>query len=358
MRKHYTVNSRKRAQLLLVSSLFYNCLCPALHPQRGGAILCVALKRATQGVSFQLTNTSTQPGLPMSLSIAFLLLVQGINTLLNWFVVMLVQRSYLTSSFMGAFCISLTLMDTLFTITTLALYGLQDFRLFGVRFTTHHICLLVQVAGLVYNTLQWPVLFAATLDYYSSFPVGSKQTLKSLKLNYAACAGALWVFVLLYAFTRPAFHPALEESPHLLLDHCQTQRDRMSCLISVALLVTVGGVMLYARLVAGKDKPMEETKRHPVQKPQKCDPSRIHILAQYFSTFMRTWAAFLILVVVILTFRIDVPSHLTMNVPWLAFLNSFMISVSLCIHYQKLKTNNMSTFTDGFCLWNLAVMNG
>lgn len=293
----------------------------------------------------------------MDLSITFLLLVQGINTLLNWSIVLLVQRSYLTSSFMGAFCMSLTLVDSLLTAFVLALYGLQDFSLFGMRLTRHHICLLVQVAGLVYSTLQWPVLLAAGLDHYGSFPLGPKQALRALRLGYAACAGALWIFALLRAFTGHAFHPALEDSPHLLLLRCRTLTESASSQICVALLVTVGGVIGYARLASGKDGPMEETERESVQKSQRCNPSRTHILAQCLGTFIRTWAAFPLLLVGILALRIDLPSHLTMNVPWLAFLNSFLISVSLCTHYETLKTNKISILTDGFCQWNV-VLNG
>ncbi|XP_076149783.1 putative G-protein coupled receptor 160 [Alosa pseudoharengus] len=296
----------------------------------------------------------------MDLSIPFLLLVQGINTLLNWSLVLLVHQSHLglTSSFMGTFCASLTLVDTLFTVVELTIYRLQDFSLFGVRFTTQHICLLVQIAGFVYSTLQWPVLFAAGLDHYGSFPVGSKQTCRNLKLNYAACAVVLWAVALLYVFLGSGCHPVVEDSPHLLLDHCLTQRNWTSSHISFALLMTVACIRLYARMMVSKDKPKEEANRHPVQKSQNCDHSRLHILDQALITFTRTWAAFLILMVVILVWQIDVPSHLMMNVPWLSFLNSFLISVSLCTHYQKLNAYKILTFTDGICQWNFAFTDG
>ncbi|XP_062386531.1 probable G-protein coupled receptor 160 [Sardina pilchardus] len=296
----------------------------------------------------------------MDLSIPFLLLVQGINTLLNWSLVLLVHRSHLglTGSFMGTFCASLTLVDTLFTIVELSIYRLQDFSLFGVRFTTHHICLLVQIGGFIYSALQWPVLFAAGLDHYGSFPVGSKQTSQNLKLNYAACAVVLWAAALLYVFLVAGCHPVVEDSPHLLLDHCPTQSNGTSSQISIALLMTVGCIRLYARMMVGKDKAMEEANRRPVQKSQNCDHSRVHILEQALITFTKTWAAFLILMVVILIWQIDVPSHLMMNVPWLSFLNSFLISVSLCTHYQKLNANKILTFTDGFCQWNFAFTDG
>ncbi|XP_031416215.1 probable G-protein coupled receptor 160 [Clupea harengus] len=256
--------------------------------------------------------TPTAPGLAMDLPIPFLLLVQGINTLLNWSLV-LIQRAHLTSSFMGAFCVSLTVVDTLFTANMLAIYKLQDFSLFGMRFTSHHICLLVQISGLIYGVLQWPVLFAAGLDHYGSLSVGPKQTHQVWKLHYAACASILWASALLYVFLGPGFHLVLEDSPHLLLDHCQTQNDYASSQISIALLVTVGCVTLYARIMVDEDKLMEEVQRHSVQKSQKSEISRTSVLVQALITFTKTWAAFLLLVVAVLALQTPCVSTVLMK---------------------------------------------
>ncbi|KAL2097191.1 hypothetical protein ACEWY4_006398 [Coilia grayii] len=294
----------------------------------------------------------------MDLSISFLLLYQGINTLLNWSLV-LIQRAHLAGSFVGTFCVSLTLVDSFFTTVVLAIYGLQDFMLFGVRFTRHHICLLVQIVGFVYSVLHWPVVFASALDHYGSSPVGQERRGKAWRLRHTACVGMLWASALLYVFLGPSLHPALDDSPHVLLDRCQTQSSPENSQISVALLVTVGCIMLYAKVMSSTDSNSAEEEEQPSrERRRQREHSRMGLLEQAVITFTKTWAAFLILVIAVLALRKHVPSHLTMNVPWLCFLNSFLISVCLCTHYQQLKANKISRLTDGFCQWDLTFAEG
>lgn len=332
----------------------------------------------------------------MDLSIPFLLLYQGVMSLLNWSLV-LVQRAHLAGTFMGTFCVSLALVDSLFAATTIAIYGLQDFMLLGVRLTRHHVCLLAQVMGCVYSTLHWPVLFAAALDHLTSPPppplqlppsallpaplgptVGQERGTGNGKgkgragdwrLGHVACAGMLWASSVVYVFLGPgALQPALDDSPHLLLGSCKAHNGTAHSLIAIGLLVTVACVTLYGKLMQGghadsaysveeKDskrsaRPLRQRFRH------RGEHSRIGIVGHALTVFTKTWAAFLILVVAVLVFRTDVPSHLAMNVLWLCFLNSFLISVCLCAHYRHLKANKISKLTDGFCQWELTFAEG
>ncbi|KAJ8279273.1 hypothetical protein COCON_G00063390, partial [Conger conger] len=108
-------------------------------------------------------------GVSMDIPMPSLLLALGGKTLLNWAAVF-VQRRHMCRSFLGTFCMSLAVADTLLFLSVSAIFLLGDVRVLGLRVTRHHVCALVHMACLAYSLLHWPVLLLAGLDYWRTLP--------------------------------------------------------------------------------------------------------------------------------------------------------------------------------------------
>ncbi|XP_036410519.1 probable G-protein coupled receptor 160 [Megalops cyprinoides] len=278
----------------------------------------------------------------MDNSIPSLLLVLGIKSLLNWTVV-LGQRQHMVRSFLGSFCISLALVDSLLTLAVSAIYGLEDFRLLGLRFTRYHICLLVQIACFTYGLLHWPVFFLAGLDHYWTLWPGRHPLRWTRRLAYAWAACAVWAATLFYVFAASGFRPDTGEGSHLLLRRCLVFPSPQSTQVSSVLLLTVGCTLLYCSL--GPLLP---------DGPRAGGPLSWHVLCLTIEPFLSTWAPFVIFQMALLLVWADVPAYLDMNVPWLCFLNSFLVGALSWKRFGAFRLGRTSSLTDGFCDWHFS----
>uniref|UniRef100_A0AAY4A1R6 G-protein coupled receptors family 1 profile domain-containing protein n=1 Tax=Denticeps clupeoides TaxID=299321 RepID=A0AAY4A1R6_9TELE len=231
----------------------------------------------------------------METPITCLVLVQGLKTLMNWSTVIL-QRPHITRGFMGTFHISLNVVDTVLTLVLLVTHALQDVRLCGMRWTSHHVCLLLQISSFVYNALHWPVLVVSGLDHYWLAPLGSASVHWTRRLGYVLIAAALWTSAALHVFLSPGYRPHLQDTSHRLLSSCQAPGSPQVPQVSSS--VRRGG-------------------------------GRARLLCHALAAFVRTWGPFLALGLVLAISREEVPAYLAMNAPWLCFVNSFLVSVTL-----------------------------
>ncbi|XP_066565037.1 putative G-protein coupled receptor 160 [Amia ocellicauda] len=294
---------------------------------------------------------------PLANTISSLLLVLAGKGLLNWALVLL-KRGQVNKSFLGYFCISLTLIDTLLILIFSLIYFLEDFCLLGFRFTKYHICTLVQVACFTYEILHWPVFLLTGLDYYCTLSSRHRPLHWAWKLTYILSVAIVWILALLYVFLASNFYPEVWPSFHLLLFECFISTSFQSfCLslgllmvLSCALLYCIPEIVLYCFIDHGKSisgEPMwtlTQSKANPESKQQ--------VLFRVTVCFLSTWFPFVCLQLAILLLRAEIPAYLDMNVPWLCFLNSFLIGAVYWLQYQVFKVEKGILFPDGFCNWN------
>ncbi|XP_030630476.1 putative G-protein coupled receptor 160 [Chanos chanos] len=259
----------------------------------------------------------------METLIPTLLLVLGLKSLLNWILV-LIQRHHVVQSFSGFFSVSLAAIDTLLTFILAAICFLEDFFFLGLRFTKYHICLLIQIICFIYGVLHWPVLLLMGLDHYCTLCPNSVHIRWARKLTYAVGVSLLWILAVLYVFLLSGFCPALDDDSHQALQRCQVLSSPESYRVSFAVLLIVACFALYSQIPMDKWKSSLGHKRtflavHIVGQP------RTSVLKKTLFPFLSTWVSFITFVAFILVFKIEIPAYLSMNVPWLCFLNSFFI---------------------------------
>nr|XP_006637859.1 PREDICTED: probable G-protein coupled receptor 160 [Lepisosteus oculatus]XP_015216672.1 PREDICTED: probable G-protein coupled receptor 160 [Lepisosteus oculatus] len=290
--------------------------------------------------------------------ISSLLLVLGGKSLLNWAIVGL-QKQHMSRSFLGFFCVSLTVIDTLLFLLFSLIYCLEDFCFLGFRLTKYHICLLVQIACYTYGILHWPVFILAGLDYYWTLPRPG-QTHWAWKLAYGVAVFVVWILALLYVFCSSVFYPEVDDSFHLLLYECFISTSTQCFSLSLGLLCLLCCILVYClpefvisyktvKYMTWTGQPISnlpETMARGVRQSKK------HVLGKLTVCFLSTWTPFVCLQVVIVLLGAEIPAYLDMNVPWLCFLNSFLIGGVYWSQYQVFKDQKSLSFPDGFCSWN------
>lgn len=278
------------------------------------------------------------PGLclTMETSVPSLLLVLWLKNVLNW-VLVVVLRHHMSRTFSGIFCISLTLIDSLLSFVLTAIFYLEDFNISGWHITGSHICLLAQIACLIYRVTNWPVFLLVGLDNFWTLSSSSTNT---RKLTYAAGVALLWTATALYVFWTPGVVVLLEgdnENPQ-----CKMFSSTQSSQVLVALLTTTTCVILYSYAPVDKCR----TLRDPEQRCLLC-------LRRVMQTFMSTWAPFPVLLIVSPLLQVEMHALLQVNVFWLCFLNSFCVALTLCGRSFAPNYTKSDTFTDGFCSWSV-----
>lgn len=275
-----------------------------------------------------------------------LLLILVIKCSINWTVV-LCQWRHMGRSFLGTFCISLTLGDTLLALILSTIYGLQDFCLLGLRFTLHHICLLIQIACFTYGLLHWPIFLLAGLDHYWTLWFRAYHPHWSHRLAYALGVCVIWILALLYVFLGSGFYPDLEEHTRLLLRQCRVFSSPQSVQVSAFLLLALACTFLYCypelRTAASAGSASVSRTGRSLSR---------FVLCLIAKRFLKTWAPFVLLQTAVLLLRLEIPAHLDMNVPWLCFLNSFLVAAASWDRFQEFNLGKIPMSVDGFCDWH------
>ncbi|XP_036376426.1 probable G-protein coupled receptor 160 [Megalops cyprinoides] len=289
----------------------------------------------------------------METPIPTLLLVLGGKCLLNWAVV-LAQRGPMVRSFLGTFCVSLAATDLLLSLAVSAIFFLGDLSVLGLRLTRYHICLLAQVACFTYGQLHWPVFLLGGLDFAWTLSPRPVRLGWARRLAYPSGVCAVWASALLWVFSGSGFDPYIEGGPHLLLRQCRVFPSPQSTQVGVVLLLAVGVALLCCCLefLPCRNSGIAMGGGGGASVTRCCQNATRHCLYRTLADFLSTWYAFVILLVALLLLRVETPAFLDMNVPWLCFLNSFLIGAICWWRSPTFQWERDPVFPDGFCRWH------
>ncbi|XP_056453645.1 probable G-protein coupled receptor 160 [Gadus chalcogrammus] len=307
----------------------------------------------------------------MHISIPSILVSLGVKCLLNWVMVVSQKKGNVCRGFMGVFGVSLALVDTVLTLSLTALHFQADGVLLGVRLTRHHVCLLSQLAGQIYGVLQWPVVVLGFLDCYvtlSGQGTSTTTTPITARLHRAAPVPAstlLWCSALIYLFLLSDFYPPLGEEHPYQLHRCWVFLSSQVLHVGTVIVLAVACVLAYLhkehRRTVRNFKPRLPSPGEPLTERDRGALSRRDVVQQALTTLLDTWTWFLVgLAALLLLLPVGIPGYLSLNVPWLCFLNSVLTAVVLSASCPASRlTRGLAAFPlDSFCDWRLGCGTG
>ncbi|XP_005992813.1 probable G-protein coupled receptor 160 [Latimeria chalumnae] len=285
-----------------------------------------------------------------------LALVLSGKVLLN-LVALGVNRQYLTQSFMGFFCICLAVFDFTLLLSSSAISLFEGVVALGIWLTKYHICLVTQIMSLVYSILHWPVFITAGLDYYFHMPLVPATIAR--KLFYIFIAILLWTLSVLYVFNIADVSFEWMNDSSFPSYRCHVFSSSQCRLLSAVILLVMLFAMSYCW--SGLFSLLRSTKRvsylnetalffqnvegHTTYSYKKL------LLTSITACFLSTWIPYVLFQMIVLVLEAQVPAYLDMNVPWLCFINSFLLGAVHWLSHQEVLHNNDAVFPDGFCCW-------
>ncbi|NXS13461.1 GP160 protein, partial [Neodrepanis coruscans] len=285
-----------------------------------------------------------------------LLLLMLIKVFID-FLTLQIKPKNIKASFMGYFCISVALLDFTLLLSICFIFYFEDFALWGVRFTKYHICLLTQITSLTYGVLHFPVYLVAALDYYTTVSRTSQFPKSGQKLLYLFAVVVIWISGFFCTLKGPVFSEEQEVlSPYQCPVSASLQSYSVSCamllLLGMALLARwkeVGSTLLSVRLASFSSQPALVFSYKPNTKT--C--FKWQLLTRLLTCFLGTWAPLVVLQVLVLLLGVQVPAYMDMNVPWLFFINSFLIAAAYWCrcHEVELPQEQEMWCTDPFVSW-------
>ncbi|XP_044523666.1 probable G-protein coupled receptor 160 [Gracilinanus agilis] len=275
---------------------------------------------------------------------AVLLLILA-KTLLNLLMSALGRRSP-SPRFLECFCASVACADFLLLASLSAIGHFQDFALWGMRFTKYHICLFPQVLSFTYGVLPCPVFLLAGLDHYLSAAraaPAAEASVRWRRVFYFLCVLFVWTAALAYVLGDPVIYASLSRGG-LPAHRCPFYASAQSYWLAVFML----GVLLLAlaacwcQVVAlvrsvqitsfGKEPALYFPQAPAWDRPS---GSSKPLLARLLVCFLGTWLPFVLLQTSLLCLDVRVPAYMELNVPWLYFVNSFLVAaVSWCRRHE------------------------
>ncbi|NXD77381.1 GP160 protein, partial [Halcyon senegalensis] len=304
----------------------------------------------------------TQVNQPLEISCMLLLIMLG-KVFLDFFMLQVKQKN-VKVSFMGYFCVSLALLDFTLLLSISFIFCLEDFALWGVRFTKYHICLFTQIISLTSGILHYPVCLVAGLDYYTTIAQTSQFPRKGRRLLYVFAVVVLWISGFFFILKVPATHEELEIqnrfSPYQCPVYASVQSHLVSCamvlLIGTALLVCwkdILTMLLSVRVVSFASQPVLMFSYMSNNSSTCC---KRQLLTRLLICFLGTWAPFVLLQIIVLLLGAQIPAYVEMNVPWLYFINSFLIAVAYWCRCHDVELTEEMWSTDPFVSWKFCFM--
>ncbi|XP_075405019.1 putative G-protein coupled receptor 160 [Tenrec ecaudatus] len=261
--------------------------------------------------------------------------------------------------FMGYFCISLALIDLFLLVSISIISYFRDFVLLGIRLTRYHICLLTQIISFTYGFLHYPVFLIACIDYYLIFSKTIQRPFKCQKLLYLLAVILVWVLVLAFVLGDPGIYQSLsaqDASPY----HCPFYVSAQSFWVSSSMVLVLGLVLLtfWSEVTAlvraiRVTSYMNDTVLYfpfPPHSEYAVNPKQT-VLPKLTVCFLGTWLPFVLLQVIILLLEVQIPAYIEMNIPWLYFVNSFLIATLYWLNYHKLNVRDFTLPVDPFVSW-------
>ncbi|XP_072895065.1 probable G-protein coupled receptor 160 [Hemitrygon akajei] len=285
-----------------------------------------------------------------------LLVILFVKVVLNW-LILSVNRKVL-QSLIGYFCISLSLMDlALFTSVVMTSF-LNNYIIIGVQ---NQICLLLQFFSDIYRVLHVPICLLAGLDYFVNLRNLSKSLNESRTFTYLFTVFLLWIGAIVCVCIDYKVHVAWKVTLDTLLYQCDIPFSNQSLLLSVLILIIFVLVSIYCwsdltSLVRSlhvdsylKEIVLWSTNPAAQLQPQ---PSKKQVLANIILCFSLTWMPFILLQLAIVLIWAPLPAYIDLNVPWLCFLNSFLIGTVYWLKHKDIPPDVVSLIPDGFCHWD------
>ncbi|XP_053168186.1 probable G-protein coupled receptor 160 [Hemicordylus capensis] len=292
---------------------------------------------------------------PSEASGALLLIMLG-KVSLNIFLLQ-VRRQKFRETFMGYFCISLALLDLVLLVTMSFLSHFQNLILLGVRFTKYHTCLLAQIAAFTYGILHYPVFVVAGLDYYFTITQSSKSPNVCRKSIYTAVVVFTWISAFLYVLSLPGNSIGLDHSnsAYQCPFYFSSQTYWLSlgmlliiCLVPVFCWSEVVAMVQSIKLTSFENETVLVFPYVPECSPRDCPK---HLLTRLLICFIGTWAPFVFLQMLIVLLGAQIPAFIEMNVPWLYFVNSFLVAVAYWMRRRHIELTEVTWDADPFISW-------
>ncbi|NXH18192.1 GP160 protein, partial [Bucco capensis] len=304
---------------------------------------------------------STMVHQPLESSRMLLLIMLG-KVFLDFFMLQ-VKPKNVKVSFMGYFCVSLALLDFILLMSVSFIFYFEDFALWGVRFTSYHICLFTQIFSLTYSILHYPVYLVAALDYYMTIAQTAQSPERGSRLLYAFAVVVIWISGFFCVLKVPAFYEELGIQNHFASSQCPLYASTQNYLVSCAMMLLIGTallacwkevitMLLSVKVASFASQPVlmfSYTSNNNI-------PFKQQILTRLLICFLSTWAPFVLLHVIILFLGAQIPAYMEMNVPWLYFVNSFLIAVAYWCRCHDVELTEEMWSTDPFVSWKFCFM--
>lgn len=268
-----------------------------------------------------------------------------------------------SASLMGYICISLAVVDFALLFAISAIHYFQDFTILGFRFTNYHTCLFTQIISRTYGILHLPFFLACGLDSYLTIVKSVCIPRGCSGLIYTACVLLLWTGAFADVLLSPIGSPELDTGQSTF--QCNFYISSQSFILSIGLVCTIFMVLAlcchetvtflkslkvipYAKdtVVLFSFPPGD---RWPVQGGK-------YFMAALLFSFLGTWAPFVVLQIILLVLCAHIPGYMDMNVPWLYFMNSFIIGLSFGFKYPDLQVIEKSYSRDPFIGWKYCIL--
>ncbi|NWR46556.1 GP160 protein, partial [Regulus satrapa] len=304
----------------------------------------------------------THASQPLEISYMLVLIMLG-KVFLDFFMLQMKPKP-VKVSFMGYFCVSVALLDSTLLLSICFIFCWEDFALWGVRFTEYHVCLLTQITSLTYGLLPYPVYLAAALDYYTTVSQTSRFPTRGRKFLYVFAVAVMWISGFFCTLQVPLVSQELDTQSSVSPSQCplsgSLQSYSVSCamvlLLATALLARckeVTTMLLSARLLSFSSQPVL---LFPFAPNTTTACFKWQLLSRLLLCFLGTWAPFVLLQLVVLLLGVQIPAYVEMNVPWLYFINSFLLAAAYWCRRRDVQLTEEGWCSDPFVSWKFCFM--
>ncbi|NXD48793.1 GP160 protein, partial [Corvus moneduloides] len=319
----------------------------------------MAARRCENGSGqYHCTHTSQ----PLDINYMLVLIMLG-KVFLDFFMLQAKLKPVKTS-FMACFCVSVALLDFTLLLSICFIFCFEDFALWGTRFTKYHICLLTQITSLTYGILHYPVYLVAALDYYTTVSQTSQFPKRARKLLYVFVVAVIWISGFFSTLEAPAVAEEPEMQNSVSPSQCPLSGSLQSYSVSCAMVLLLGTallarwkevttMLLSARLLSFSSQPVLMFSYVP-NNTTTC--FKWQLLSRLLLCFLGTWAPFVVLQAVVLLLGVQIPAYVEMNVPWLYFINSFLLAAAYWCRCHDVELTEEGWCTDPFVSWKFCFM--
>ncbi|XP_074047008.1 putative G-protein coupled receptor 160 isoform X2 [Macrotis lagotis] len=286
------------------------------------------------------------------------LLIILVKTFLNLLMIA-IRRKDTYPNFLECFCMSVVLIDLLLLVGFSFIAYFQDFALWGIRFTKYHICLLSQIVSFACGFLHCPVFLLTGLDHYLNISQTSKTSHFCQNVFYFFSVFFIWIAALVYVLGDPVIFVSLSKyglSSYQCPFYVSIQSYWLSVFTVGVLLVVFGTCWPEVLKLTQSFHIISFMKETVLYFPLTPDwdhavISKKQLLTKLLICFLGTWLPFVLLQIIILFLDIQIPAYVEMNVPWLYFINSFLIAAAYWLRSQELKATETILHIDPFVNW-------